>query len=266
MRYDETFGIVAPEIGWVPAPRYLLRRDVVLSILDDMPRGRILEVGCGSGSLLCDLARMGFHGTGVDLSATARSLAKRLLESQSSFQVCESLEHEDEGSFDYLIALEVLEHIDDDAGALRSWRAMLKPDGCVILSVPADPERWSADDVWAGHHRRYDRRQLVEKLEGAEFRLQQLIRYGWPLTSFLDPIRARVRAFQMSRASGGSETDLTATERSERSGTDRRVEARHFGYYGHSLGKVVFRVLFRLQRLVSDREIGTGYIAVAVKA
>ena len=60
---------------WVPAPRYLLRRDRVLAALADVPPGRVLEVGCGAGALLRDLHRLGHHCTGLEHSAAARSMA-----------------------------------------------------------------------------------------------------------------------------------------------------------------------------------------------
>ena len=52
MEIHPVYGISFPERGWVPAPRYLLRRDRVLRLLARLPVGRLLEIGCGSGALL----------------------------------------------------------------------------------------------------------------------------------------------------------------------------------------------------------------------
>src|SRR5688572_255286 len=70
-----SYGRVAPELGWVPAPRYLLRRHRALNLLKGLPRGRVLEVGCGAGALLNDLAGLGYDCTALESSSEARRVA-----------------------------------------------------------------------------------------------------------------------------------------------------------------------------------------------
>ena len=50
--YSRMTGAVVPEMGWVPPFRYLLRRSRILSLLRTVPRGALLEIGCGAGALL----------------------------------------------------------------------------------------------------------------------------------------------------------------------------------------------------------------------
>ena len=76
---DRDFGRAAVALGWVPAPRFLLRRDTVLRRMRALPRGRVLEVGCGAGSLLADLAALGFECTAVETADAARALAARMV-------------------------------------------------------------------------------------------------------------------------------------------------------------------------------------------
>src|SRR3546814_11848923 len=73
--YSDRTGIVAPDAGWVPPIRYLLRRARLLELLLKQPVGRLSEVGCGAGALLCDLTRRGSASQGLGTSATALSFA-----------------------------------------------------------------------------------------------------------------------------------------------------------------------------------------------
>lgn len=57
--------------------------------------------------------------------------------------------------FDALLALDVIEHLDDDRGAVMRMASLLKPGGLAIISVPALPELFSDFDEVQGHRRRY---------------------------------------------------------------------------------------------------------------
>src|SRR3546814_1259154 len=82
--YSDRTGIVAPDAGWVPPIRYLLRRARILELLRKQPVGRLLEVGCGAGALLCDLTRRGYAAQGLETSDKALPVAARLAEITAS--------------------------------------------------------------------------------------------------------------------------------------------------------------------------------------
>jgi SAM-dependent methyltransferase len=65
-----------------------------------------------------------------------------------------------DSSLDYVTALDVLEHVPDDAAVVRGFHRLLKPGGLVLITVPASMALWSDWDVVLHHFRRYDRRQL----------------------------------------------------------------------------------------------------------
>lgn len=78
------------------------------------------------------------------------------------------------GDHSAVVALNVLEHIEDDVAALRSFAGLARPGSAVVLIVPAFMIAMSAFDRSIGHHRRYTRRSLRRALEGAGLQVEQL--------------------------------------------------------------------------------------------
>lgn len=75
-------------------------------------------------------------------------------------------------TFDAVVALDVIEHIEDDVGALQAMRRALKPTGTLILSVPALSQLYGQKDVDVGHFRRYDKEALLHAMAAAELRVE----------------------------------------------------------------------------------------------
>jgi SAM-dependent methyltransferase len=65
-----------------------------------------------------------------------------------------------DGALDYVTALDVLEHVPDDAAVVRGFQRLLKPGGIAVVTVPASMALWSDWDVALHHFRRYNRAQL----------------------------------------------------------------------------------------------------------
>jgi SAM-dependent methyltransferase len=74
-------------------------------------------------------------------------------------------------SFDVVLALDVLEHLDDDAAGLSEAVRLLKPDGLLLVTVPALPSLWGTQDIVNQHRRRYTKRTLKHAF--AQARLSQ---------------------------------------------------------------------------------------------
>jgi glycosyltransferase involved in cell wall biosynthesis len=92
-------------------------------------------------------------------------------------------------AFDTIVCLNVLEHVEDDRGALQRMYDLLVPGGRLLLYVPADRSLFGTLDQNVGHFRRYERDELSEKLKTAGFAVEDL-RYqnrlgkiGWYLNA-----------------------------------------------------------------------------------
>jgi SAM-dependent methyltransferase len=70
-------------------------------------------------------------------------------------------------SFDAILLLDVLEHLDDDYLGLREAAGLVKPGGLLLVTVPAGPSLWGGQDVVSHHRRRYTRRALLETFRRA---------------------------------------------------------------------------------------------------
>ncbi len=83
-----------------------------------------------------------------------------------------------DGSLEYVTALDVLEHVPDDAAVVRGFHRLLKPGGIAAVTVPASMALWSDWDVGLHHYRRYHRAQLRALFpdEGVGSHLRQLYR------------------------------------------------------------------------------------------
>jgi 2-polyprenyl-6-hydroxyphenyl methylase / 3-demethylubiquinone-9 3-methyltransferase len=132
------------------------RMALVLETIDRHGRagGRVLDVGCGTGFLLEQLAGRGFSGVGVDLSPESVAHASRRLEEIGALDrlsaVVGSAYEPPEGPFDLICLTDVLEHLEDPRACLRALASRLAPGGLVVVSTPnrrslPGARRWLAE-------------------------------------------------------------------------------------------------------------------------
>jgi SAM-dependent methyltransferase len=258
--FHPTYGPALPSLNWVPAPRYVLRRDRILRHLTDLPLGRILEIGCGPAALLAELSHRGFDCTGVDRSEQALSIARHLQLVTPQLKLQPKLDPSWEGSFDIVLSFEVIEHLEDDVGALADWRRYLRPGGTLILSTPAHPSRWNAADEWAGHVRRYERPGLVSAVGKAGYAVQHVECYGFPLANLME--RWRARAYGRALEDEGKAAK-TADSLTNESGADRSVEARFWKLFSGGFPSLAMRAFCQVQRPFLQTNLGNGFIVIA---
>ena len=80
--------------------------------------------------------------------------------------------------YDFVCALDIVEHVEDDAAALREIARVLRPGGRLLLSAPLHPDRWTAFDEIVGHSRRYEPAVLRERLAAHGFVVESSAVYG----------------------------------------------------------------------------------------
>jgi len=256
MELHPLYGPSLPELGWVPAPRFLLRRQRIHRLLADARPGQLLEIGCGPATLIHELGQRGFACTALETSPAALEIA-RTLNPDVTFH--EAPQDHWPGNFDYLMAFEVLEHIDDDRAALRAWHSWLKPGGMLLMSVPAHMSKWTATDDWAGHVRRYERDALRQLLVECGFEIRRFESYGFPLANMIEPLRARMHKRQLAARDGDRQLNNAL------SGVSRSSESRLYPLLRSLPGTLMMRMAFQMQALFADRDIGNGYVLCAGK-
>ncbi len=80
--------------------------------------------------------------------------------------------------FDMVCALDIVEHVDDEAAALRELSRVAKPGGIILLSVPLHPQRWNAFDDFVGHRRRYEPVSLAPTLANHGLEIERSSGFG----------------------------------------------------------------------------------------
>lgn len=132
---------------------------------------KILEIGCGTGEVTKFLSHYGTV-TALDISPEAINFARErgikdtILGDVNQIDLSPFRER-----FDLIVALDVLEHIQDDVETIRRVQQMLKSGGYFIVCVPAYKFLWSEHDEALHHKRRYHSFEIMKKLKDGGFKI-----------------------------------------------------------------------------------------------
>lgn len=142
------------------------RQQILESILRDELKGKrsssIASLGCGPAAGLLWLNQF-VEPAGRVIGIDADPIHARQKPENIEYVIgnIETLPVADK-SFDAVLALDVLEHLDDDVAGLREAARLVKPGGLLLITVPALPSLWGGQDVVSNHRRRYVKKTLFQ--------------------------------------------------------------------------------------------------------
>jgi SAM-dependent methyltransferase len=182
------------------------RRRIVSALIEKFAPARrpleILEVGCGTGSNIAMLQRFG-QVEAIEPDDDARAFSERRTGLVIKGGYLPDGVPLDDGRYDLIVLLDVLEHIPDDRAALSGLATKLAPGGRLLLTVPAMPSLWSGHDVAHHHQRRYTVKTLEDVVRGAGFRVLHRASFN----SLLLPAILGVRWLNKLRGRSGGDDD-----------------------------------------------------------
>jgi len=138
---------------------------------------RVLEVGCGTGFVLEMLERLCRRGKVVGLDPFEEGLDFARQRTHCQVVQGDVYNWPFQDPFQLVGLFDVLEHLEDDIGALKKIRGGLAPGGHLVLTVPAHMSLWSYADTQACHCRRYSPEKLTDALQTAGFTVEYLTQF-----------------------------------------------------------------------------------------
>lgn len=169
-----------------------------------------LEIGCGTGFVLQGV-RAAFPDArlaGSDLLVEGLRFAAGRVPSAELLQMdARAIPYHQ--AFDVIGAFDVIEHIVEDETALKQMAEAVKPGGGILISVPQHMALWSEIDDMSYHKRRYEKADLLAKVERAGLTVLAT-------TSFVSLLLPVMRLQRALKGAGGAEVDLYAEFRLSR--------------------------------------------------
>lgn len=178
-----------------------------LSSIDNLNGLRVLEVGTGVGNLTEHLVKNHHEVVTIEPNEDAFNLARIRIAAAPNVTILHLALADLNpriGKFDLVVMTNVLEHIEDDAGALRGLRSFLNEGGYLFVLVPAHPVLFGSLDSEVGHFRRYTKASLRGILRSAGFEpsnlnyMNMLGAIGW----FINYKLFRLRGTNANESSG----------------------------------------------------------------
>lgn len=177
-------------------PWWRARADLTLRLLERLdvrPPATVLDAGCGWGVTLDALEARGYSAVGMDISRRMLEMLDRPGRTLIQADLTKPLKA-GAPRFQAALALDVIEHLDDDRDAVRRLGELVAPGGVLIVSVPALPDLFSEFDAVQGHRRRYLPDSLAGAFAGSGLVLERTFWWGRWLVPALRRQRSKSRA------------------------------------------------------------------------
>lgn len=176
-------------LNWFQYHRFAL---VTRFLGDTSKEQKLLDFGCGNGLFLQYLLAHNYNLSLYGYDPYNASVTKSdALQVNCSFK--KSLKNLSNQKFDFITALDVIEHIQDDQSSLQQIYQLLKPEGQLLLTVPAYESLYSVGDAAYGHYRRYNKHTIQTLLSKTGFSVSYITYFF----SFLIPL-AIARKYYLS--------------------------------------------------------------------
>jgi SAM-dependent methyltransferase len=245
LTHTHAWGTQAEMFG----PRHEYRLGIITREVEKLPAGaRILDAAVGLGQLADRVQQRGYDVVGIDYSIDAAVHVKRTTGIPVVIGDLTLLPFRD-SAFAGVTTGETLEHLDDDASAVREIARVLAAGGTCIATVPALQVLWTASDDYYEHRRRYTREQLTSLFRKASMKIEKAAFWGFPIVLIYDTL-----------------VILPMNRRRARLSIDDDAALRSVARAGRSRMLVSFvRAIFSLDRLFSFIPFGPGLLLVARK-
>ena len=207
--YYKEMAALQDEHWWYEGRRQILR--TVIGQLALSENAKILEAGCGPGANLNMLKEFGnVQAFEPDEFAAQHAYKISGIEVQQG-GLPDPFPFEGQG-FDMIGAFDVIEHIEDDLGALQKLSDHLMPGGSAVFTVPAHQWMWSAHDEVNDHKRRYSKKGFKSVLQQAGFYVEDISYYNMWLFPPAILVRFLKKTLKSSSA-GQKESDVKMPHR-----------------------------------------------------
>lgn len=159
-------------------------------------RMNILDVGCGVGTLDFYIAKKAHSVFGIDVSTKSIEIAKKSsgilkINNKISFSQMDFPSETPKDKFDFIICSEVLEHIKNDALALKKITGLLKKQGRLLISVPLSSAPLyklgilKKFDEKVGHLRRYSTENIIKLIKQNSYSINEVVETEGIFRNFL---------------------------------------------------------------------------------
>ena len=180
---------------------YLNRKHILAAWLAKMPsNSKILDLGSASGGNTVFMRALGFEVTSVELTDVGISIQE--LKGLSPIKADARELPFPNSSFDLVVCLDVIEHIEEHEVVLNEIHRITRVGGHILLSVPEDPTMWSDHDRAVNHVRRYTSFQLREVVESGGFQVSRLFSTNFVMKPWIRLRRRRTSGSSLTKPTG----------------------------------------------------------------
>ncbi len=249
-------------------PRQIFRQELALKILKKYTKNckNFLEIGAGLGNFSKELYKKLPNGDIIESSEDSIKILKENLKDTSVKIISGDFsKYNFEKKYSLIILFEVLEHIKDDEKFLNKIHNLLDDQGVLIFSVPSRMKKWSLSDKIAGHYRRYEKKEVSKKLENENFKIKELISYGFPIINLSSLIRDKLinknKTKSLNLENKNDMTNLIGQ------GLFKYIKYKNFFIF---LSKILFskkltKFYIIITSIFNKYDLGDGYICLAKK-